>query len=361
MERWGVFSVIDHKNDLSLATELLLYDKIAVPTPMDRDGDDWNRWQGNNWEPDKLMTMVERLKPPRLVIETDWNLDRQKNWRKSFEEAKAEIDKVSAEIQTGIDKRVAEAERATTGRSKEERDKAVQAAAWAETRNEIIRHLKGQVEIHFGPVEFYAAYQSKVDFEQLHPDEDAVKQDVERVNFLIQHRLAVPDEAPQILLDRVIELAMTPTFKDRRRLFYDWQISLLEERHHKPEQILIELEQLVRDFNAQALANDQKCRWETVITVLTVSGAALAALVGFDPSALSAMTHVPDAARYAALAGGLNTAGIAVWRKLQSRKEVDAPHRIAAPGAMFHQMGADTGFEFRTRRSDGQDRRPQRF
>lgn len=171
----------------------------------------------------------------------------------------------------------------------------------------------------------------------------------------------MPDEAPHTLLDRVTRLATKETFKSRRRLFYDWQINLLETRA-KPEQVLIELDQLVRDFNAQALANDQKCRWETVVTVLAVSGAAMAAFAGFDPSAVSAITHVPDAPRYIALAGGVNTAGIAVWCKFLSRKEVDASQRIAAPSAMFHHMESDTGFEFRTGRSHNEGRQqPLRF
>lgn len=359
MERWGVFSVIDHKNEIMVATELLLYDKIAVPTPMARDGDDWNResddwrrWQCNGWEPEKLADLIKHLEAKRLVVEANWDLDRQKAWKNAFAEAKAAIDKVSAEIQSGIDKRVAEAERSAAGRSKEERDRAVQSAAWAETRNEIICHLRGKVDIHHGPVEFYAAYQSKADFEQQHPDEGAIKQGVERVNFLIQHQLAVPDEAPQKLLERVIHLTTeNETFKKRRRLFYDWQIDLLKNRI-KPEHILKELDQLIRDFNAQALANDQKCRWETVITLLAVSGAALTSLAGF----------FPDAARYVALAGGVNTAGLAVWRKFLSQKEVDASQRIAAPGAMYHQMDADTGFQYRTIRSQNEGRqRPLRF
>ena len=38
MERWGAFSVVDHKDPIRLAIEPLLYDKIAVPTPVDDHG-----------------------------------------------------------------------------------------------------------------------------------------------------------------------------------------------------------------------------------------------------------------------------------------------------------------------------------
>jgi hypothetical protein len=119
----------------------------------------------------------------------------------------------------------------------------------------------------------------------------------------------------------------------------------------------------VRDLNAQALANHAKCRWETVSTVLAMFGAALTAWAGFDPDSLGPLTHIgPEAARYAALAGRANTAGLVIWGRKLSRKEIDAPHRIAAPGAMFHQIDAETGFQYRTGRSHNEGLRdPIRF
>jgi hypothetical protein len=211
-------------------------------------------------------------------------------------------------------------------------------------------------------VEFYAAYQSKADFEKQHPEEDSVKAGVERVNFLIQHQLAVPDEPPQKLLERIVSMASGDRkFKDRRRNFYDWQIELIG-GGVKPNDIVKELDQLVQDFNAQTLANSKKCKWETVITVLAVFGAALAAFAGFAPAALSTLTHTAGAPGYVALASGANAAGIGVWRKLSSMKEIDAPHRIAAPGAMFHQTGAKTGIQYLTGRPpEERQLRPLRF
>jgi hypothetical protein len=37
VERWRAFSVLDHKDDLKLAVELLLYNRILVPTAPDHD------------------------------------------------------------------------------------------------------------------------------------------------------------------------------------------------------------------------------------------------------------------------------------------------------------------------------------
>src|SRR5262245_16558643 len=252
MERWGVFSVIDHKDDIRLAIELLLYDKIAVPTPMDDHGPDWQRWERNGWDPAKLMKRVAQLKKNALVVEAEWDLDRQKNWQKAFSETKAEIDKVSDELKRDLEAKAAvarvEVERTMADRTEADRARAIEAAAYAETRNEVIKHLKGTTPIWYGPIEFYAAYQSRADFEAMHPADDAVKQGVERVNFLIRHQLAVPDEAPEKLLAWTIETATSEKFKKRRRLFYDWQRNLVE-RRYDPARIVVELDSLVRDFN----------------------------------------------------------------------------------------------------------------
>jgi hypothetical protein len=357
MQRWGVFSVIDHMDEIRLATELMLYDKIAVPTPIEviaNDGtrswqeEDWRRWHDEGWEPAHLIEIIRRDDLQHLFIEAEWDLDRQKNWKVKFEEAKDDINKVNSAIQQAIDNRVVAAKAANAHLRKAELDKAIRAAAYAETKNEIISHLnrKQKVAILYGPVEFFAAYQSRAEFEALHHTED-IQKGVERVNFLIRHRLAVPDLAPDVLLKKVAELTSKPKFIERRREFYDWQINQLQVKRLDPETVVKELNQKVFDFNEAALANDQKCRWETVVYVMGIAGGAVGAWAAFDPNSLTSL--VPDALRYAGLFGGLNAIGIATVRKKRlGRAEPDAPQRIAAAGAMFHQMDADTGFQFRT-------------
>ena len=342
MERWGAFSVVDHKDPIRLAIELLLYDKIVVPTPSDHHGPDWARWERNNWEPEALIKIVGKLKPLALVEEVKWDPDREKAWRVKFEKAKSRIEAVNSEIRRGMEERIDDVKRNMGDRTQGEMEQAIQAAGYAETRNEVIEHLRGQMQgtvaIWNGPVEFYSAYQSRTDFEQLNPEEDAIKQGMERVNFLIQHRLAIPNEPPPVLLDRATKLALDQTFRERRRRLYDYQINLLREKY-KPEQILKDLDKLVTEYNASVLADNVNCRWETVFTVMAVAGAALTAWAGFHPAAA--------AAGYVNLAGAAAAAAPVVWTKLQPRRAVDEKPRIAAGEAMFHQMEGSTGFQFR--------------
>jgi uncharacterized membrane protein len=41
IERWGAFSVVDHKDARKLAADVLLYDRLVLPTPMDWDRERW--------------------------------------------------------------------------------------------------------------------------------------------------------------------------------------------------------------------------------------------------------------------------------------------------------------------------------
>jgi hypothetical protein len=289
------------------------------------------------------MKIVARLKPYGLVEEVQWDPDRQMAWRSKFDKAKSDIEKVNVDIQHGIDERVASVKGIMVGRSRKELDQAIQAAAYAGTRDEVIAHLRGQLQggkvgIWNGAVEFYSAYQSQTDFNELHPDENAVKHGVEHINFLIQYQLAVPDEPPEKLLDGVIKLSMDSKFRERRRLLYDYQIDMLK-HGHKPKKILNELNKLVTEYNAHALADNQKCRWETAVIVLSVVGAAMTAWAGFNPTA--------PAAGYAGLFGAVTSVGPAVWTKLQPSTAIDGIPRIAAGEAMFHQIDASTGFQYR--------------
>ena len=152
----------------------------------------------------------------------------------------------------------------------------------------------------------------------------------------------MPDEPPEKLLDRVIGVVTDAEFKKRRRMFYDYQIDLLK-GGHKPESVLKDINQLVVEYNAQTLAKSEKYRWEIVTTVFVVAGAVLSALPVF-------LSPASPLVGPSAIAGAFGAAGPAVWNTLRARKDADAPQRIAAPGAMFHQMDTETGFQFLTSR-----------
>jgi hypothetical protein len=131
-------------------------------------------------EPEALINIVNRLKPLALVEEVKWDPDRQKAWRTKFEKAKSRIEAVNAEIRREIEERIDDIKRNVAGRTQRELDQAIQAAGYAGTRSEVIEYLRGQMPLWNGPVEFYSAFQSGADFQQLNPEEDAIKHQARR-------------------------------------------------------------------------------------------------------------------------------------------------------------------------------------
>ena len=60
IERWGAYSVVDHKDARKLAADVLLYDRLVLPTPPDQDRE---RWVKNKWDPENRFHMNQNIKP----------------------------------------------------------------------------------------------------------------------------------------------------------------------------------------------------------------------------------------------------------------------------------------------------------
>jgi hypothetical protein len=332
MERWGVFSTVDHKDHIQLATELLIYDKIATPSPT---LGDTKRWERRKWDPAKLAKTSERLKKEGLLYEVDWNAERQKNWRLLFKEAKADIERINRQGQAET-KTYLKNNPSILKAGDKHLFKLIEEAAYAMTKQEMIRHLgglsnEGKIPIHNGKVDFYAAYRSNEEFDTWHPEQNAVEKGVARVNFLITHRIAIPDELPDKLLESAIKIATKDDFRKSRQKLYDWQINQVKEgTKREAQRVVADLDKLVKEFNNSSGVDEHRSRSETVITVLTVGAAAISALTGSAHSLIPVLL-------------GLNSAVTAIWKKLLPK-----PDKIATPEAMFHQIGKETNFVYRS-------------
>lgn len=72
---WGCYSVADHCVPRPFAADLLLYDRLVIPVPSD---DDRERWEENDWDPDKLDRMLEILGPYAERVE--WSMALRERW-----------------------------------------------------------------------------------------------------------------------------------------------------------------------------------------------------------------------------------------------------------------------------------------
>jgi hypothetical protein len=60
-ERWGQFSVIDHKNTLALIPEVLLYDRFVIPVPDPNQEGEFEKWKGEGYDPELLSKRIDEL------------------------------------------------------------------------------------------------------------------------------------------------------------------------------------------------------------------------------------------------------------------------------------------------------------
>lgn len=66
---WGCYSVSDHLEPRAFVADLLLYDRLVIPTPAP---DDWNRWE-KRWDPDRQARLLEILGP--LAEPMEWSIE----------------------------------------------------------------------------------------------------------------------------------------------------------------------------------------------------------------------------------------------------------------------------------------------
>jgi hypothetical protein len=196
-ERWGAFSVIDHKDAAALAADVLLYDRLLLPVPPDEN--ERRRWRVNEWEPD---LQEERLKIlGDLARPMAWNDSRQQTFSKEMDRLRAEGKKVNGYLLTGI-------------------------------------MLAKEIQ----SVNVVAAYHSGEAFQGDFPVEaDAGKQ--AWLGYLLGSRFAVPSGTPEEALTKAVQVARIPEFQEHRLGMYKWQEEMIDKN--------VPLEDAVNDMAAK--------------------------------------------------------------------------------------------------------------
>lgn len=242
-ERWGTFSVIDHRNTVALVPEVLLYDRLVIPVPYDPPFyDDRLRWELNGWDPDGLEKRLEQLGD--LALRKTWSPERQQMFRSRMEEleqTKYEANDMAA-LQYGI------------------------------TRF-ILANEQPKLPSGILPPVIVAAYQSEEDFKTDFILEAAPKErEQAHLGLLLGQRLAMPlDETnPDKALLKAISLARDSDFKDKRRNLYEWQERVIRDGY-KPEQAMQEIEQLIDEYNSCVKKAMREVYYKFVFTVAGIA------------------------------------------------------------------------------------------
>jgi hypothetical protein len=310
IERWGAFSVIDHKDAKKLAAEVILYDRLILPQPVEWDR---KRWEERGWDPNAMDSRIRQL--GELAIGVNWDLDREKEWRKKMDSLGEDAKNINAGYQ--------------------------------QTPLVLMDYARKYRPAGEGAVEPIRAYQSEVDFRalDLKPQDKAAEQTAQ-FNCLVAHAILIPDgEDSEECLKRAIDLAAKDKFVQRRRRFYDWQRQILAQGI-APKDAIRELEDLVREYNEAVASSGRSYRIETAMLVVALSAVALAATAAIVPGAFAAVGIGAFTGAQVTSLGSTTTGGIIqLLRHVRGRREPDDATRKELSGAMFHQLEQETGWK----------------
>jgi hypothetical protein len=230
IEIWGTFSVRDHLVDRAFVADVLLYDRLVIPTkPKDAPDDKWPA----SWNLARQTTLLNDLGD--LAIPIPWDQKRIDEWQTRFDDARSEERRLArAEATDIIGKDVALA------RDPKNADlpfnitrKLLQDFANAEEDNELFRKLRVTRKVRPGSVleavsayPSFAAFSADVEAEAT-AEPSAGKQ---RLNpaavfgwrFFVPCSDVVSEEQDRILLKKAIKLAKTNEFIERREDLYKW-------------------------------------------------------------------------------------------------------------------------------------------
>lgn len=284
-ERWGAFSVIDHKDTAALIPEILLYDRLVIPVPYappTYEGgpplyDDRPRWEKEHWDPHGLDKRLKEL--GNLAVKTIWNTERQKTFHMEMEKLR----------QAGLDAQDIVSE--------------VRDALPYQMTRRILAQEQPKLPRGISHVDVVAAYQSEKDFEADFIVESAPKpdkRDLAKLGLLLGQKLAIPEDKadPEQALREAIKLAKKPTFKKKRRDLYERQGRVIRDGF-KPEEAMEEMEHLIDEYNTCVKNSVKKYAFRVAFTIAGV-GISLAG-AAFNP--LSATGALLSLVQFAAFDG----------------------------------------------------------
>lgn len=81
-QRWAAFSVRAHTHLQALATDILLYDRLIIPTPADES--EYARFEAQGWRPDEVE--LRKIQSAGRIITIPWSAQLREEWRTGFEQ-----------------------------------------------------------------------------------------------------------------------------------------------------------------------------------------------------------------------------------------------------------------------------------
>jgi hypothetical protein len=266
IELWGTFSVRDHLVDRAFVADVLLYDRLVIPTlPEDAPETDWPP----EWNLKKQKALLGDL--GELAIPIPWDKDRRDAWQKRFDDTRVEERRLSRASATTTIK--CDATAARNWNSDEQAfwctRQLLRDCANEVEDNKLFRKLRVTNRARPGSdLEAVSAYPSYDAFAHDVPQAGSAKPTGDKQSLnpttVFGWKFFVPDSAERgededrKLLEKTLKLARTTEFAEMRGNFYLWWSDVVESGLSAAE-AKADMEKRIAEY--QKLINGQK--WKT--------------------------------------------------------------------------------------------------
>jgi hypothetical protein len=254
---WGTFSVKDHCDPGAFVAEVMLYDRLVIPTPPD--AAERARWVSQHWDPARLDMILRTLGDRAFPVE--WDAAREATWRNRYEAGKS-------------------------------LNKDIGKWAFAATRSVLTEGLPR----HVTGIQAVANYtslddlQGDLDLMPIAPG--TVPLQMAEAVAILGHKFFVPNDPRwtyEELLREAVELSSERPFQRKRASFWRWQRSFFDDKEVITDTAAIadaveEMEDLLED--ERALVRKQHIRTGSQFAFLV--GSVALGLLGGPLTALAA-------------------------------------------------------------------------
>jgi hypothetical protein len=265
LQRWATFSVRDHKARKAFVSEVLLYDKLVIPYPLEEDKAEWKRWTERGWSPAWQQSCFEILGP--LAEPVPWDERRRTQFTDRWKAAK------------------------TAGRDAYWTTKELLRQEMAATGGLLVRPVIAYTSMQ----EMKNAIQPDTKYRKKKSAQPEPQTKVDEMAVLFQHTFVEPvSDIPfdLDLLKRAVDLAKDPDYRKARQALYDWQEDRVI-KGYTAEQAKEEMKGLLEKYEAEMKRPNWKHirRYAFFAAALAIPGAKEMGLIA-APIALGAEASV---------------------------------------------------------------------
>ncbi len=294
--RWGTFSVQAHLDLRRLSTDVLLYDALVFPTPVDEG--DVRRWEENGWNPELLALRLNQLGDAAFA--TPWDPGLRAIWSKEYQEHVRDFPNdptLAFDLTAAITAELSFAQLVGL-----EDDRLGHVAADPPKIHPAFaaQDIRARLQAGGAKFELVAAFQSVRQARRIvgavGDDKTLPLYPLPDEGVRLRLELAVPEGVDEATFHRVLDVVGDDDFRAARRRLWSWEEQVSADKLDE-EAAQLSLEGLIRDYNAAVARHAKQTRLQTVFLLV--------------PAALGAAIDAATGGGWVSIAGGLGVGFVA--------------------------------------------------